>query len=235
MTGLGRDEPPLVRRKLSDQVLERLVALIASGEYAPGKALPSERELMAAFGVGRPAVREAMQALAHRGLITIKHGERARVRARDARSMLGPSSLVEIRMLGVAPELRSAVFQARASLERGLVREVVARITPAQTQVLADVLARQARLLDAPEQFVLADQEFHAGVVGVLQNPVLDALLEGLPSGLENEQLAASPRGAAVRKIVDANSDLLRALEARDPGGADRAAQAYFRAILASP
>src|SRR5450432_1263284 len=70
---------PIIRRKLSDEVFDRLVRVIESGELAPDAQLPSERELMTRFGVGRPAVREAMQALEQIGLIAISHGERARV------------------------------------------------------------------------------------------------------------------------------------------------------------
>ena len=66
-----------MRRKLSDAVLDRLLQAIESGEYPPGTQFPSERDLMAAFGVGRRAVREALQILGTRGLIAISHGERA--------------------------------------------------------------------------------------------------------------------------------------------------------------
>ena len=58
---------------MSDEVFDRLKAMIVSGECGPGGSLPSERELMARFGVGRPAIREAMQALANLGLVTISH------------------------------------------------------------------------------------------------------------------------------------------------------------------
>ncbi|WP_330450236.1 GntR family transcriptional regulator [Paracoccus marcusii] len=44
----------IVRRKLSDQVFDRLRDMIASGELPPGAPLPSERDLMERFGTGRP-------------------------------------------------------------------------------------------------------------------------------------------------------------------------------------
>ena len=78
---------PIVRRKLSDEVFVRLKRMITSGELQPGDEMPSERELMERFGVGRPAIREAMQALSSMGLVAISHGERAKVLQLTAQSI----------------------------------------------------------------------------------------------------------------------------------------------------
>ena len=72
-------DAPIVKRKLADQVFDRLREMIASGQLAPGDTMPSERDLMHKFGVGRPAVREALQLMQTKGLIQITHGERSRV------------------------------------------------------------------------------------------------------------------------------------------------------------
>ncbi len=77
--GLGAGDDKIVRRKLSDQVFDRLREMIVRGELGPGDPMPSERELMQRFGVGRPAVREAMQTMHTQGLISISQGERSRV------------------------------------------------------------------------------------------------------------------------------------------------------------
>ena len=50
----------ITRRRLSDEVVDRLEGLIHSGEFGLGDKLPSERDLMERFGVGRPSVREAL-------------------------------------------------------------------------------------------------------------------------------------------------------------------------------
>lgn len=55
------------RRKLSDEVQDRLLAIIPGGDLEPGDFLPSERELMTDFEVGRRAIREAMQKPATHG------------------------------------------------------------------------------------------------------------------------------------------------------------------------
>jgi DNA-binding FadR family transcriptional regulator len=70
---------PIQRRKLYQEVLDRLMQRIERAELKPGDQLPSERELMETYGVGRVAVREALQDLARSGIVEISHGERARV------------------------------------------------------------------------------------------------------------------------------------------------------------
>ena len=56
-------------KQIYEQVSERIRADIRGGQFAPETRLPSERELAARFGVGRPAVREAIGALQNEGLV----------------------------------------------------------------------------------------------------------------------------------------------------------------------
>ena len=48
------------RRKIHEDVAEQIEDQILSGGLEEGANLPSERSLMEAFNVGRPAVREAL-------------------------------------------------------------------------------------------------------------------------------------------------------------------------------
>ena len=70
---------PIRRRRLWEDVAHRLEEAIQDGTFPPGTLLPPERELMKLFGVGRPAVREALFALHRMGLVRISTGERASV------------------------------------------------------------------------------------------------------------------------------------------------------------
>ena len=64
---------------LFQQVVGSVKEAVATALLVPGDKLPSERELMATYQVGRPAIREAMQNLQRSGLVRIRHGERPRV------------------------------------------------------------------------------------------------------------------------------------------------------------
>ena len=67
------------RRKLYEEVMKGREEMIQDGQFGLGDFLPSERELMQHFGVGRPAVREALFALQRMGLVVVATGERPRV------------------------------------------------------------------------------------------------------------------------------------------------------------
>ena len=118
---------PIARRKLSHDVFDRLLSRINAGEFVAGDYLPSERELMHSLKVGRPAVREAMQTLQRMGLITITHGERARVVAPTARSVLDQIAGTARHILTTTPESLPHLKDARIFFELGMVRMAAAR------------------------------------------------------------------------------------------------------------
>lgn len=67
---LGRIKVP----KSSDLLAERLKEEILNGSYPVGRSLPTERELVAATGLGRGSVREALRKLEAQGLVLTRAG-----------------------------------------------------------------------------------------------------------------------------------------------------------------
>ena len=68
------------RRSVPDDVFDQIVADVMTGDLGPGASLPSERRLAEVLGVSRPAVREALQRLAHAGLVEVRQGDATVVR-----------------------------------------------------------------------------------------------------------------------------------------------------------
>ncbi|NRA61110.1 MAG: pyruvate dehydrogenase complex transcriptional repressor PdhR [Psychrobium sp.] len=60
--------------KLSDAIVEALETMILEGTLRPGDKLPSERDLAKQFEVSRPSIREAIQALEAKGLLSRRQG-----------------------------------------------------------------------------------------------------------------------------------------------------------------
>ncbi len=168
------------RRKLSDEILDRLLQLIEEGEVEPGGFLPSERELMTRFGVGRPAIREALQALAAMGITQIQHGERSR------RVSLGPRAILEqidrsVRyMLQTSPELRGPLREARLSFEVGMVRLAARNARDKDVAALRTALERQRAARGDAALFVAADVAFHNAIASISGNPIYAAVSQAL-------------------------------------------------------
>jgi GntR family transcriptional regulator, sialic acid-inducible nan operon repressor len=167
----------IVRRKLSDEVFDRLLKEIESGGYAPNAHIPSERELMAAYGVGRPAIREAMQRLEKLGLIVITHGERARVSQPTVADVIGQIEHAARHILATQPQSLTQLQDARIFFEIGMVREAARAAQPADIERLESALSRQASYLTKDSgRFVAADMEFHTTIASITRNAVLEAV-----------------------------------------------------------
>lgn len=170
----------IVRRKLSDQVLERMQGLILSGAFAPGDPLPPEHALMARFGVGRPAVREALQSLHTMGLITISHGERSRVNALSAQAALRQGDAIARALLSTGPQNLEHLKEARRLFEIGMVRAGAPRATADDVADLRVLIERQRGALGDPPAFVGADIDFHRRIAALVGNPICTAVAEAM-------------------------------------------------------
>ena len=56
------------------QVADQLTAKIRRGDFIPGQRIPSEHQLAAAYGIGRPTARQAIDLLVRKGLLTRRRG-----------------------------------------------------------------------------------------------------------------------------------------------------------------
>lgn len=173
-------EERIVRRKLSDEVLDRLLSMIERREVAPGGFLPSERELMRRFGVGRPAVREAVQALAQLGLVQVQQGGRTRLLEPGASPVFGQLDRNVRHLLKASPETREHFRDARLVFETGVVRLAAERATPEDLRRIREALDAQRGAVGDPARFISADIAFHRALAAATHNPVLEATADSL-------------------------------------------------------
>src|SRR5580704_17071117 len=66
--------PLVAPRGLTEQLVARIAADITGGRLPPGSKLPTEKEMMAATGVSRTVVREAVACLRADGLVVVRQG-----------------------------------------------------------------------------------------------------------------------------------------------------------------
>lgn len=213
---------PIARRKLSDEVFEKLMGLIETGQLKPGDRVPSERTIMETLRVGRPAVREAMQALATKGLIEIAHGERSRVARLSAKSVIRQVDIAAKMLLSGSPASLEELKSTRLLFERGVIREATSKATPADFAELRDAIRKQRQALGSPATFVAADMAFHTRIARITGNSIFGAVSEAMLDWLmqfhtellhwsENEEVTLSEHEDIVRSMETGDADAAEA------------------------
>jgi DNA-binding FadR family transcriptional regulator len=214
---------PIVRRKLSDEVFDRLKALITTGELQPGDAMPSERDLMERLGVGRPAIREAMQQLSNMGLLTISHGERAKVRQPTAKSLFQQVDAAAHIMLSTSPDSLEHLKQARRFFERGMVREAALRATDGEIDRLRETLERQRLNLGDADKFISADMRLHTQIAAITGNPLFEAVSEAMLGWLKQYHTEMLIWTGKEKYTLAEHEEIIACVAARDPDAAEQA------------
>lgn len=215
---------PIARRKLSDEVFDRLKRMITSGDVKPGEAMPSERELMERFGVGRPAIREAMQALSNLGLLTISHGERARVLALTARTLTQQVDTAAQIMLATSPGSLESLKEARVFFEQGMARQAATKATRADIVQLARLVAMQREALGAdPAEFIQIDMQFHAAIAAISGNPIYAAVSEAMLGWLKRYHTEVLHWSGKEKITLSEHEAIVAAIETGDADAAEQA------------
>ena len=216
------DVSPIVRRKLSDEVAERLKALITSGRLQPGETLPSERELMERYQVGRPAIREALQTLNSFGLIVTVRGERSRVCQVTAKSIFQQMDNAVHMLFATSPASLDHLKQARLFFERGMVREAAKNATEDHLAKLRAIVATQRANLGNMEVFIAADTEFHAQIAAISGNPIYESVGAAMLKWLKAYHTDLLVWVSREARTLEEHEAILRQIELRDPDTAER-------------
>jgi DNA-binding FadR family transcriptional regulator len=161
----------VTRRRLTDQVIERVQALIAGDTYRVGDRLPAEGDLCRLFGVGRSTVREAMRVLANRGLVDVRHGEGTFVAARALQQSF------EERL--ECAELED-IYEARMLIERPLAELAAQRRDARDIAAMRKALRNRTHAIASSqvEAYTESDFAFHLAVARASKNAALLSVYE---------------------------------------------------------
>lgn len=227
MIGLP-DQFPIIRHKLYEQVAEHLQNEILSGVLKPGERLPPERDLQATFGVGRPAIREALITLQRSGLVEIGNGAPARV--------------VQATVAGVVENMRPAVMQmlggadgqknlqgVRLFMEIGLVRHAAEFATKDDLRALTAALEANRRAGDDVDDFMRTDVAFHFVLACTMGNPAFLALHDAMSGWLREQRAVALGEPGEPGRGYAAHVHIHDAVTARDPDAAEAAMRAHLQ------
>jgi GntR family transcriptional regulator, sialic acid-inducible nan operon repressor len=218
------------RRKLYEEVADRIEDMIRNGRFRTGDSLPSEREFSAMFGVGRNAVREALFSLQKIGIVNISSGERARVTRPTAEGLMRGISGAIPHLIADEAGMRY-LQDARALFEIGLARHAAVHAQDEDIAGLRMALADNERAIGNQSEFERTDVAFHFAIATIARNPIFNSLYEAMADWLLKQRRVSSRVQATAREAFEAHNKIFTAIAAHDPLAAMDAMQQHLDAV----
>ena len=213
--------------RAADALYRQLSGMISRGELAEGQHLPPEREIVEAFGVSRTVVREAVQALANKGLVEARPRFRPVVRRPSFDTAFENADTVVGRLLKEPGGVRN-LFETRILIEAGLVRQAALTASADDLAAVAEALAANAAAIQNSEKFYQTDRGFHEALYRIGGNPVLMSVHKAFVTWL-------APQWRKMPRLPDRNArnyrahkEIYDAIAEHDPDRAEAALRAHL-------
>lgn len=207
-------------RRLHGAVAQRIGTAIVSGALAPGDRLSGEVASADALDVSRSAYREAMQALAAKGLLESRPRTGTRVLPRARWNLLDPDVLAWA--FSGEPDERfvRSLFELRAIVEPASAGLAARRRDSGDLAAMAEALAAMRRHSLASEAGRVADRDFHAAILRATRNDALVVLSAGIGAAVNQTTRFKQRLRALPRDPIPDHARVHDAIAAGDEAGA---------------
>lgn len=214
--------------RAADLIVGRIEQKIVSGELPDRTPLPAERDLMIEFGASRTVVREAVTALANRGLVENRPRFRPVVRKPGYDAALAAVGGIVKHLLNEQGGVVN-LYESRIFIERALVRDAAVSARKNDIQALKLALSANEQAIADSERFYQTDVAFHGVLYGIPQNPIFPAIHSAYSAWL-------APHWVKMTRSVKRNEAnyrnhkaILDAILDRDPDGAEQVLLSHLK------
>lgn len=221
------------QRRLADDIVAQLEAMILEGTFRIGERLPAERALAEQFGVSRPSLREAIQKLVAKGLLVSRHGGGTFV----AETLGSTFSDPLLQLLENNEEAQRDLLEFRHTLEGSCAYYAALRATELDRQRLREAFEALQACYDRDSasraEEGAADANFHLAIAEASHNAVLLHTMRGLFDLLKRNVVTNIGGMYALRDetrqmLMEQHRELYETIMARQ---AERARQVIHRHI----
>lgn len=221
---------PGTRPRKADSALDRIGQQIVSGEIAPGARLPTEMELTRQHRISRPSLREALNALARKGLVEARARRGTVALGKAHWDVLDPDLLRWMAAAPPDPEFLIVLLEARMIFEPAAARLAAQRATPAQIVAVETAYREMAAALpDDLESCCRHDLALHEGIIVASGNPLLIRLAMTIRTALLSLIQISSDARESYENSLAEHRAVVVAIRQRDPDGADQAMQRLLK------
>lgn len=207
---------PMHRDRLYEQVAQQIQGLIVTSGWPAGSKIPAERELGDRFGVSRTVVREALKALAERGLVAIQPGRGIFVARMSGDALKEPMKLLFQRRNFSCENL----VETRRVLEVEIAGFAAERAEPEELQKMRAAIDEMEATIGDVESFVRVDHAFHVALAEATKNPLLPMLIDSIGELVQETRMVAVGVSGSQNRGQFYHRKLVDAVERRDASAA---------------
>jgi DNA-binding FadR family transcriptional regulator len=219
---------PIERPNTYELLAQRLLGLIVGGEIPAGGPLPSERELVERYGVGRSSVREALRTLESKGLINQKG--KGRFVAAEPQNPLNTSLQVLLELQEVD---RGELFEVREVLECETAAFAAERRTDEDVQAIAETIDAMAAGLDSADRYIDSDLQFHLAIARASRNRIALLMMHAIREILRRSLLSHYNVPGGPEGSVEHHRRIFEAIVAGDAELARERMREHLRVVSA--
>jgi len=199
---------------VTDEAIEKVKAMIMSGELRPGDRLPREADLAERLGLSRSSLREAVKALSLIRVLDVRQGDGTYVTSLDPHLLLDTMSFV---IDFHRDDTVLHFLEVRRILEPAATAMAAVTMTAEEIAGLRGILAQLGPSPDV-EALVANDLAFHRRIAAGSGNPVLCSLIDGLSGPTTRARLwRGLTQQNAVARTIEQHTAICDAIAARQP------------------
>ncbi len=210
-------------RRLNGAIAQKLGSAIVSGQYAPGERLEAEVVISEMLNVSRSAYREAVQALAAKGLVESRTKAGTRVLPRSRWNLLDPDVLAWAFTGEPDIDFIRDLFELRAIVEPAAAKLAAQRRDRDDLKAMKTALTAMRQHSLATEAGRAADRGFHNAILQATRNEALVTLTASIEAAVNWTTQFKQRARALPRNPVP---DHIRVYDAIAAGDADAASAA---------
>ena len=219
---------PIEKTSISDEIVDQILALIASGDLKPGQRLPSERELCKNFNAGRSSLREALRCLSIVGVLTARVGEGTSVSTNGGRFL---GKIVEWRIITEKHDIED-LMQVRIALESVTAASAALRGSEEDLAKLESVIKKMQGALNDEKRFAALDLEFHITMATMSKNFLIYDLVAMIRGQLEKTLRKVLLLPNAMPLTLKEHVAIWKAIKSHDADAASAAMQSHLKRAL---
>jgi GntR family transcriptional repressor for pyruvate dehydrogenase complex len=217
---------PISRKKTYELVADSLLGLIGSRRLGPGDTIPSERELVQMYAVGRSSIREALRMLESKGVIRSETNGSFSVAQLD--NLLHRSLDL---LLTVEEADYAELFEVRRILEGEAAALAASRRSKRQVQRMTETVDEMEQGLSSQERFIIADLFFHMAIAEATKNRVIVQLMQAIRSLLQRQLASSYHIKGSPERAIEMHRLILEAIADRHPEEARQRMQEHVARV----